>query len=152
MNNCSQAPACETPTPAPLVGGFVRGSCKGKRIVVQAEGLYRAYHENDLPDGLDNGEAYASLFQYPQGDYAPFVHKAGTPKGYAGPTACTRLVWDIDSGDLEAALADLRKLLRYVCGRYGDYAERSMGLYFSGKKGFHLTLPAPPHAARPQVP
>lgn len=152
MSDCSQPPACETRTPAPLVGGFVRGSFAGKRIVVQAEALYRAYHENDLPDGFDNGEAYASLFQYPQGDYAPYVLKAGSPKGYIGPTACTRLLWDIDSGDQEAALADLRKLIRYLRDRYGDYAERSMGIYYSGKKGFHLTLPAPPHVPRPQVP
>jgi len=135
--------------PAALVGGFVRGSYSSKRTVTLAEALYRAYHEDELPVGFDNREAYASLFQYPAEDYAPHFAKTGSPKGYAGPTSCPRLAWDVDNKDLDAALAGTRKLIRALRERYG---EGGLGLYFSGRKGFHLTLPAPGHTPRPQVP
>ena len=130
--------------PATLVGGFVEGSLTAPRTVVQAEALFRAFHELELPEGLDtDGEAYGTVFQYPKAEYAAHVRVHGSPKGYAGPAACCRLVWDIDRPDLEAALDDARKLARFLCHRYGTHAERALGIYFSGSKGFHLTLVNP---------
>ena len=66
------------------------------------------------------------------------------PGGYAGPAACTRLVWDIDHTDPDAALAYARALVRHLYDRYGDYAERGAGAYYSGGKGYHVTLVATP--------
>lgn len=56
-----------------------------------------------------------------------------------------RLVWDIDRAhDLNAALADARKLVTFLRDWYGPHAERGTGTYFSGSKGFHVTLVALP--------
>ncbi len=122
-----------------LVAAFVEGGFAAQRKPVQAEAIFRAYHENDrIRTDL---EAYSSLFQYPRTDYLAHWERHGSPAGYAGPAACSRLVWDIDNkNDLDAALADTRKLVRYLRERYG---ESGLALYFSGSKGFHITLVAP---------
>jgi len=138
------------PAPPPeLIGAYVEGTLYGERVPVLAEGNYRAFHE--LEDIDPERTAYATVYQYPRREYLEHLRAFGSPKGYAGPTACCRLVWDIDrEAKLEAALADTRKLLRFLRDRYGD---AGFGLYFSGEKGFHLTLLAPPgYRPNPQVP
>ncbi len=126
--------------PADLVGGFVVGSLAAGREVVQAERLFTALHE--LDDRIDTDrEAYATVYQYPHRDYTEHVREIGSPKGYAGSAACCRLLWDIDrASDPEAALRDARTLARFVIDRYG---ESGFGVYFSGSKGYHLSLVAP---------
>jgi len=133
--------------PADLAGGFVESSLNATRNVVCAEALLRAFHELDGID--DDREAYGTVFQYPAADYLAHVRRIGSPKGYAGPAACCRLIWDIDrkkptgDPDLEAAVADARKLARFLVARY-PHAENGLSAYFSGAKGLHLTLVAPP--------
>jgi len=131
---------CEPP--AALVGGFVSGSLDAARQVVQAEPLFRAYHELELPPGFDpDREAFETVFRYPATEYAAHCRQHGSPKGYAGPAACTRIPWDIDrDGNLDAALADCRKLARFLADRYPELAGRGLSVFFSGSKGFHLTL------------
>ena len=130
--------------PADLVGGLVCGSLNAPRTVVRAEALFRGFHE--LDDRLETDQAcYATVYQYPLGEYGKHVRRQGSPKGYSGPAACSRLVWDLDrQGDLETALADTRKLAKFLMHRYGSHGENGLGAYFSGSKGFHLTLIAPP--------
>ena len=129
--------------PAHLAGGFVDGALNATRHVVSAELLFRAYHECD--DVATDREAYGTVYQYPAGGYGEYVRRCGTPKRYDGPAACCRLVWDIDrKGDLDAALTDARALVRFLLDRYGLHAENGLGTYFSGSKGFHLTLVAVP--------
>lgn len=135
--------------PADLAGGFVAGSLYARREVVYAEPLLTAHHE--LDDRIDfDREAYGTVYQYPQAEYAAYVRQTGSPKGYAGPAACCRLVWDIDRPDLDTALGDARFLTRYLTDRYGD---AGLAVYFSGSKGFHVTLVAPPgFHSMPHVP
>ena len=129
--------------PALLAGGFVDGALNATRNVVSAEALFRAYHEAD--DVNTDREAFGTVYQYPADVYRAHVRRAGSPKGYDGPAACCRLVWDIDrKDDLAAALADARKLVTYLLDRYGAHAENGLGAYFSGAKGFHVTLVALP--------
>lgn len=128
--------------PAHLAGGFVGGAPNTTRHVVSAEALFRAYHECD---GVNTDrEAYGTVYQYPAAEYGEYVRRVGSPKGYAGPAACCRLVWDIDRPDLDAALADARALVRFLLDRYGAHAENGLGIHFSGAKGFHVTLVALP--------
>ncbi|OWK35545.1 hypothetical protein [Fimbriiglobus ruber] len=129
-------------TPPALVGGYVCGSLDALRQVVTAEPLFCAYHELDLPAEFDTDkEAYETVFRYPRAEYFAHVRQHGSPKGYAGPAACCRLPWDIDrEADLDAALGDCRKLARYIRARYGEFAERGLSVWFSGSKGFHVTL------------
>ena|GEM_PF-2604748 len=132
---------CEPP--AQLAGAFVDGPPNGKRQLVTAEPLFRAYHELDDVD--TEREAFNTVYQYPPVEYTAHVRAIGSPRGYAGRAACVRLVWDIDrANDLDAALADARKLVTYLRGWYGSHAERGTGAYFSGAKGFHVTLVALP--------
>ncbi len=156
MNPAEALPALGTNhnPPTDLVGGFAFGSLYAQRQIVQAEALYRAYHENELPNTLDNREAYTTVYQYPRSQYCEHVRANDSPRGYVGPASCGRLVWDIDRNDLDAALEDIRKLIRFLRERYGTCAERGLGVYFSGSKGFHVTLIAPHNAfdPRPVVP
>lgn len=126
--------------PADLVGGFVGGSLYATREVVQAERLYTAAHELDERLDLDR-EAYLTVYQYPKREYVAHVARLNSPKGYDGPAACCRLVWDVDRPDPDAALTDARTLARFVTNRYG---ESGFAVYFSGQKGYHLSTVAPP--------
>jgi hypothetical protein len=131
--------------PADLVGGCVLGSLSAPRTAVQDEALYRAAHELELPEGFSlDQEAYATVFQYPRDGYIEHLRKFRSPKGYSGPAACCRLVWDIDRSNLDAALGDARKLAKFLLTRYGDFAEAALSIWFSGAKGFHITLLNPP--------
>lgn len=126
--------------PAALVGGFVAGALHAGREVVHAEPLYAAHELDDRHD--PDREAYATVYQYPRREYAGHVARVGSPKGYAGPAACCRLVWDIDRPtDPAAALDDARTLARFITGRYG---EDGLAAFYSGGKGYHLSLVAVP--------
>jgi hypothetical protein len=127
---------------AELAGGFVEGTLYAARHIVGAEPLFRGYHECD--DVNTETEAYGTVYQYPATEYRAHVRRVGSPKGYDGPAACCRLVWDIDRPDPDAALADARSLVRFLLERYGTHAERGLGAYFSGAKGFHVALVALP--------
>ena len=126
--------------PADLVGGFVGGSLYAAREVVQAERLYVAAHELDERLDLER-EAYGTVYQYPRREYVEHFKRLGSPKEYDGPAACCRLVWDIDRPEAEAALTDARTLARFLIERYG---EQGLTVHFSGRKGYHLSLIAPP--------
>ncbi len=145
MMNAEPAPVArlgdDCAPPADLVGGFVCGSLSAPRQVVQAEALFRAYHELELPPGLDaDTEAYETLFRYPHAEYTAHIRQHGSPKGYDGPAACCRLVWDIDRPNLDTALNDARQLVCFLLDRYGTHAESTLAIYFSGSKGFHVSL------------
>jgi hypothetical protein len=125
--------------PADLVGGFVDGSLYAVREVVQAERLFAAFHESD--DSIDTErEAFTTVYQYPRREYVEHVRRVGSPKGYDGPAACCRIVWDIDRPDPVAALVDARTLAQFIINRYG---EDGFGAHFSGHKGYHLSVVAP---------
>ncbi|MDY3555748.1 hypothetical protein R5W24_004894 [Gemmata sp. JC717] len=134
-------PNCDPP--AHLAGGFVDGALNAARHVVHAEPLFRAYHEID---GIDpDREAFGTVYQYPAAEYAAHVRRVGSPKGYTGPAACCRLVWDIDNkADPASALTDARTLVTFLLDRYGAHAENGLGAYYSGGKGYHITLVALP--------
>jgi hypothetical protein len=128
--------------PAHLAGGFAEGSLYAHRHIVGAEALFRAYHECDAVN--TETEAYGTVFQYPATEYHSHVRRVSSPKGYDGPAACCRLVWDIDRHDLDAALSDARTLVLFLRDRYRTHDENGLGAYFSGGKGFHVTQVALP--------
>lgn len=141
--------------PADLVGGFVCGSLDAARQVVQAEALFRAYHELELPAGMDpDREAFGTVYQYPHAEYVAHVRQHGTPKGYTGLAACCRVTWDIDrAGNLDAALTDTRTLTRFLTNRYPELADRGLSVAFSGGKGFHvIALSVPGFDPLPHTP
>jgi hypothetical protein len=117
-------------------------------------GQYRDHHE--LAEHVDPGrEAYLSVFDYPPGPYGEHFRRAGqSPRGYAGPAGCPHLLFDVDRlDDLPAALTATRLLVRHLLARYGPAGDDAVGVYFSGRKGFHVTLAMPAGIpASPAVP
>lgn len=125
--------------PPPGVGAFVRGRPDSPRQVVRWLDQFRDYHE--LAGHIDpEAEAYLSLYHYPAQPYCSHFKAAGySPRGYAGPAGCRFLLFDIDrAGNLDAALADARTLVRFLVGRYGPKLDDGLAAYFSGSKGFHI--------------
>jgi hypothetical protein len=120
--------------PARSADGFVEGALNAPRHVINAEARYRAFHECDSID--TDREAFGTVYQYLAAESRAHVGRVGSSKGYDGPAACCRLVWDIDrKNDLEAALADVRTLGQFLLDRYGAHADAGFGAYFSGAKG-----------------
>jgi hypothetical protein len=73
--------------------------------------------------------------------YRYVVANGGSVRNYAGPAGCRFLTFDIDrEGNLPAALADTRTLVRFLDRRYGPKLEDGIATYFSGKKGFHVAV------------
>lgn len=141
----TDAPGAAAGGPPP-VGAYVLGRWDGRRQVVRWADQFRDYA--GLASHVDpDREAYLSLYHYPPADYCRHFVAAGySPRGYAGPAGCPRLLFDIDrADDLDRALADARILTRHLLGRV---PADGVGAYFSGAKGFHLTVGMPPAAGR----
>ena len=123
------------------VGAFVDGSPSDPRQLVCWSNHYRDYHE--LADHVKpDREAYLSLYSYPPVPYCTHFIAAGySPRGYTGPASCRFLLFDVDrAADLGSALTDTRTLATFLRRRYGGKIDDALAAYWSGGKGFHLTL------------
>lgn len=91
--------------------------------------------------------AYVSMFGYAKDvvDYYNLNIDPETKKksigGYKGLHYCNQIIIDIDNennleGSRQSAIALLKRLLEYGC------TADNLRIYFSGKKGFHISLPA----------
>lgn len=123
------------------VGAFVDGAPTGPRQLVCWANHYRDHHE--LADHVNpDREAYLSLYSYPPVPYcAHFIAADHSPRGYTGPASCRFLLFDVDrAADLGSALTDTRTLATFLRRRYGGGIDDALAVYWSGGKGFHLTL------------
>ncbi|HEX4612739.1 MAG TPA: hypothetical protein VH092_31380, partial [Urbifossiella sp.] len=97
---------------------------------------------------------YLSHFVFGPDYRGHYAANRGPVAGFAGPSRCRWLVFDIDAHDLAAALANARRLVAGVYRRYPPL-EGVVPVYFSGKKGFHvlveLTHELPPAVGFPAV-
>ena len=120
-----------------LVGVYIPGPPMGTRAVVRWYDLLRAAQE--LDDRFDpDQEAYLSAFAFPKSEYIAHVRQHGSPRGYTGPAACPWLWFDVDRADLDAARRDTLTLARFLLRRYPKLEDECLGIWFSGRKGFHL--------------
>jgi hypothetical protein len=88
--------------------------------------------------GIDD-EVYTSAFWY-GADFRPYLNSNGSPAGYAGEAWAQSLTFDIDrEGNVEAALADARKLVSYHIDELGVPPE-AITVFWSGAKGFAVEL------------
>ncbi len=93
-------------------------------------GLLRRYHGSDC---------YCTYFLFDD-DLPRYVEKnAGSVSGYDGPCYAHYLPFDIDSPDLDEAQATAHDIADYAVDRMG-VPEEGLAIYFSGSKGFHLTI------------
>jgi hypothetical protein len=130
------------------------GDLHNRRRLVYWPVAMRAYAACDARAALDD-PAYLSAYCYPA-EFAGHLDANGTPKGYSGPAAAPFIWFDIDRGDdLDAALADARRLAGTLLDRYRGCDDDGLLIAFSGAKGFHVGLPvgelAGPAVAAPAV-
>jgi hypothetical protein len=122
-----------------LVGSHVSGPPASPRVVVRWLDLLRAAQELDDRFNPDQ-EAYLSAFAFPRCEYVAHVRRVGSPRGYDGPASCPWLWFDIDRPDLDEARRDTLTLARFLLRRYPKLEDECLGIWFSGRRGFHLGI------------
>src|SRR5262249_11758800 len=97
-----------TPTRTPRLGFRVLGSAQARRRLIDFDAPFAAYAACD-PKAEVEREAYLSAFTYGPA-FRRHLAETGSTKGYDGP-CWTPWVWfDLDGEDLDATLADARRL------------------------------------------
>lgn len=120
--------------------GFrVVGSPFADRRLVDWQRAFRAYADCD--ERADVGqESYLSAFTF-GADFRRYLDATGATKGYAGACGSPWLWFDIDrEGDLDTATRDARRLAASLADRYRLDGDELL-LFYSGAKGFHVSLP-----------
>ncbi len=81
------------------------------------------------------------LYDHTLAEYARTHRRGRRPSvaGYDGPVYAPIWPLDVDAAELEAALRAARAIVERLTGAWG-VAEHGLRIYFSGKKGFHVTL------------
>jgi hypothetical protein len=112
----------------------VVGSAANRREVVGYKKAYELYAAADL---LIQPElpACLSAFSYPV-DFKKHVEKTNSTAEYTGLVGVPALNFDIDREDIGEALIHARRLGVYLADRY----DRAPDIFFSGAKGFHLSV------------
>lgn len=123
--------------------GFrIKGPCTGDRRRVDAATAFRAYCHCDSKAGVES-EAYLSAFQFDAG-FAEHLARNGSPAGFDGSTWAPYLWVDIDrdeaAGGVARALADARRFIDVLDGRYG-VSRDVLVPFVSGGKGMHVGIP-----------
>lgn len=119
-------------------GVRVRGPLTGKRHVVRWNDAYKASCACDAR-AEPGSESYLSVYQFDNG-IAEHVKRTGSPKGYAGSAWAAFAAWDLDGSDLARVLDDARALAAWLASPGGVRGE-SIGVSFSGRRGFHIQAP-----------
>ncbi len=121
--------------------GFrVVGHRAGRRRLVDWRAALAAYAECDPKAELER-EAYLSHFVFER-DFADYLEREGSEKGYNGPCAADWLFWDIDRpDDLEHALRDARRLAGTILERHREFDDDDLLVFLSGGKGVHVGIP-----------
>lgn len=84
---------------------------------------------------------YRSIFRFSE-DFAHHVKDTGSvSKSEKFLAYADELIFDIDNGDLNTALESTRSLMARLRDTYGVSADQ-VSIWFSGKKGFHVGIPA----------
>ena len=121
--------------------GFrVVGHKTGRRRLVDWRAAFAAYADCD-PEAQLEREAYLSHFVFGR-DFAAYLEREQSEKGYNGPCGADWLFWDIDRpDDLALALSDARRLAGAILDRYRELDEDDLLIFLSGAKGVHVGLP-----------
>lgn len=88
----------------------------------------------------DKKEIYATWHRFPNA-FKEWVKQTGSVSRYSGPSMADFLPFDFDGEDLEAVLKSVRKFLGELEAVY-EVDLSVIRVNFSGKKGFHVLLPA----------
>jgi hypothetical protein len=121
--------------------GFrVVGHRAGRRRLVDWRAAFAGYAECH-PDAALEREAYLSHFLFGE-EFAEYLEREGSEKGYSGPCGADWLFWDIDRpDDLALALRDARRLAGVILDRYREFDDDDLLVFLSGGKGVHIGIP-----------
>jgi hypothetical protein len=117
--------------------------------LVDSETVYQEMESRiEAKPSLAEKDWYTPFFVYPKEEAEAYYKSNGNSMaGYDGTVVTTAIYWDIDCEELETAKADAIKLIDFLLEM--GYAE-NLHIYFSGNKGFHITLPvSPEHQVTP---
>jgi hypothetical protein len=123
--------------------GFrVVGELTGPRRLVDWRAAFAAHCDADQRAEPER-ESYLSLLAFGD-DFRVHLAGTGSTRGYRGPAALPFLAFDLDNEDLDAAMADARKLAGALLSAYWRLDDTHLLAFFSGRRGFHLCVPMPP--------
>ncbi len=92
-----------------------------------------------LMDQYKQTDCYSTYYIFDQRLLDHVKRNGDSVAGYGGPCWASILPFDIDSTDLDRALRTTRDLCRFFLDSWG-VPEDAVIPYFSGKKGFHVTV------------
>jgi hypothetical protein len=128
--------------------GFrVVGGPLEKRWPIIWANAFTAHLQADDRCKLDQ-ESYLSAFTFAD-DFKAHMVAEGSPKKFNGSCWTSWLPIDLDSDNLDAALADARRLTLFLIERYRALPEDGLIVCFSGRKGFSTYLPTGLFDAKP---
>ena len=131
------------------VGLRVLGPLIGQRRRVPWREAYAAYMACEARAQVDR-EAYLSVFTFASA-MVEHLSARGSPAGFEGQTFAEFVVFDIDrEGDIPQALTAARTLAAVLEETFGTPPE-AIQAFYSGSKGFHITVPTALWAPTPGV-
>jgi hypothetical protein len=124
----------------PRFGFRVEGGCDSLRKLTLASVAFAGYCTCALDAKIEQ-EGYLSAFTFPK-EFRRHLAATGTTKGYRGRCASPWLWFDFDrEDDLDAAVADARRLVGYALDRYRAIDADDVLVFWSGGKGLHVGIP-----------
>ena len=93
-------------------------------------------------------DCHRSIFLF-NDDLKYFVEKTQSVSGFKGKHIADDLLFDFDGQDLDTVKTEIAKFIWHLKDDYG-VPMQYMRLFFSGSKGFHLTIPFKAVCANPQ--
>ncbi len=114
------------------------GSVQNRKDLIEITKL-KPFAENWKKQHGDLKDFYKTYFRYPQGMLEHF-NKYKSVRGYTGPCYADFLPIDIDSSDLPQSHETVKRVLIYFQDVY-EIDLRTVRIYFSGSKGFHIEIP-----------
>ncbi len=134
-----------TPSTARFSAAVI-GEVSASRRSVDSTAAFAAFCRCDprLPS-----DAAAFLTQYTFGqEFHNHLIATGGTRNFRGPCAAEWLHFDVDNADLEQSLTAARRLVAGIQQRF-EISDEDLLIYFSGKKGFHVGIPASLYGAPP---
>lgn len=114
---------------------LVTGNIKNRNSIVLASEIRQILQQNG------SVECYRSHYRFTQ-DYQDYVKRTGSVSNYDGPGYVDFLWLDIDDrDDLSVALSKAQTLINRLQHSY-EIPPSYLRCFFSGKKGFHIGIPA----------
>ncbi|MFI5324540.1 MAG: primase C-terminal domain-containing protein, partial [Thermodesulfobacteriota bacterium] len=115
------------------------GGASNRNCVIKSSELNAFAHEWRQRNRIFD-DCFRTYFRFPM-QFQKHFETNGTVRGYNGPCYADYLPFDIDSADLTEAHESLKALLRHLHNKY-SLGFKTLRIYFSGAKGFHIELPA----------